>query len=85
MDINGVGIIMAIIIGGLAGWLAEKVMKGDMGLIANIVLGIVGALVLNFILAFAGLDYEGWVAYLIIGFIGACILIFITRLIRGRR
>jgi len=85
MDINGVGIIMAIIIGGLAGWLAEKVMKSDMGLIANIVLGIVGALVLNFILAFAGLDYEGWIAYLIIGFIGACILIFITRLIRGRR
>jgi uncharacterized membrane protein YeaQ/YmgE (transglycosylase-associated protein family) len=55
-----------------------------MGLIANIVLGIVGALVLNFILNLAGLDYEGWIAYLIIGFIGACILIFVARLIRGR-
>ena len=39
--------IMTIILGGLAGWIAEKVMKSDMGLIGNIVLGIVGALVLN--------------------------------------
>jgi uncharacterized membrane protein YeaQ/YmgE (transglycosylase-associated protein family) len=85
MDINGVGLIAAVIIGGVAGWLAEQFMKSDMGLIANIVLGIVGALVLNFILALIGLDYTGWIAYLIIGFIGACLLIAITRAIRTRR
>jgi uncharacterized membrane protein YeaQ/YmgE (transglycosylase-associated protein family) len=85
MDLNGVGILAAIIIGGLAGWLAEKAMKSDMGLITNIVLGIVGALVLNFILGLVGMDYEGWLAYLIIGFIGACLLIFIARMVRGRR
>ena len=38
----GVGWIAAIIIGGIAGWLAEQFMKSDMGLIMNIVLGIVG-------------------------------------------
>jgi uncharacterized membrane protein YeaQ/YmgE (transglycosylase-associated protein family) len=38
-----VGWIAAIIIGGIAGWLAEQFMKSDMGLIMNIVLGIVGA------------------------------------------
>ena len=36
-------IIMTIVLGGLAGWIAEKVMKFDTGLIMNIVLGVVGA------------------------------------------
>ena len=36
------GFLAAIIVGGLAGWLAEKVMKSDMGLIMNIILGVVG-------------------------------------------
>jgi uncharacterized membrane protein YeaQ/YmgE (transglycosylase-associated protein family) len=39
----GVGWIAAIIIGGIAGWLAEQFMKSNMGMIMNIVLGIVGA------------------------------------------
>ncbi|TIN99809.1 MAG: GlsB/YeaQ/YmgE family stress response membrane protein, partial [Mesorhizobium sp.] len=47
MDVNGVGWIAAIIIGGLAGWLAEMVMKSNTGIFMNIILGIVGAIVLN--------------------------------------
>jgi uncharacterized membrane protein YeaQ/YmgE (transglycosylase-associated protein family) len=82
MDVNGVGWIAAILIGGLAGWLAEKFMKSDMGVVMNIILGIIGAVVLNAILAFAGLGFAGWLAYLVIGFIGACILIAAGRAIR---
>ncbi|NDV88157.1 GlsB/YeaQ/YmgE family stress response membrane protein [Aurantimonas aggregata] len=85
MDVNGVGWIAAIIVGGLAGWLAEQVMKSDMGLLMNIILGIVGAIVLNAILALLGISFgAGWIAYLITGFIGACLLIFIFRAFRGR-
>ena len=40
-----VGWIAAIIIGGVAGWLAEQFMKSQMGLLMNIVLGIIGAAV----------------------------------------
>ena len=39
----GVGWIAAIIVGGIAGWLAEQFMKSNMGMLMNIVLGIVGA------------------------------------------
>jgi hypothetical protein len=39
MDDAQVGWIAAIIIGGVAGWLAEQFMKSDMGLVMNIVLG----------------------------------------------
>jgi uncharacterized membrane protein YeaQ/YmgE (transglycosylase-associated protein family) len=46
----GVGWIAAIIIGGIAGWLAEQFMKSSMGMFMNIVLGIVGAAIASAIL-----------------------------------
>jgi uncharacterized membrane protein YeaQ/YmgE (transglycosylase-associated protein family) len=82
-DMNGVGWLGAIIIGGIAGWLAEKVMRSDMSVLMNIILGIIGAVVLNALLAALGVTTgAGWLPYLITGFIGACILIFLGRLIR---
>jgi uncharacterized membrane protein YeaQ/YmgE (transglycosylase-associated protein family) len=79
-----IGWIAAIIIGGIAGWLAEQFMKSDMGLVMNIVLGIVGAAIASAILSFFGVALGGWIGYLICGFIGACLLIWIVRAVRGR-
>jgi uncharacterized membrane protein YeaQ/YmgE (transglycosylase-associated protein family) len=79
-----IGWIGAIIVGGLAGWLAEMFMKSGTGIFLNIVLGIVGAAVANFLLGFFGIALGGWIGYLIAGFIGACILIFLWRAIKGR-
>ena len=79
-----IGWIGAIIVGGLAGWLAEMFMKTGTGIFMNIVLGIVGAAVANFLLGFFGIGLGGWIGYLIAGFIGACILIFLWRAIKGR-
>ena len=84
-DDAAVGWIAAIIIGGIAGWLAEQFMKSDMGLILNIVLGIAGAAVASAILSAFGIVLGGWIGYLIAGFIGACLLIWIARMIMGRR
>ena len=44
MEEHQIGWIAAIIIGGIAGWLAEQFMKSQMGLVMNIVLGIIGPL-----------------------------------------
>ena len=82
MENEGVGWIAAIIIGGLAGWLAEQFMKSNMGMMMNIILGIVGAIVANAILAVLGVSLGGWIGYLIAGFIGACILIAVARMFR---
>jgi uncharacterized membrane protein YeaQ/YmgE (transglycosylase-associated protein family) len=71
-----IGWIAAIIIGGIAGWLAERFMKSDMGLLMNIVLGIVGAAIASAIFSFFGIALGGWIGYLIAGFIGACLLIW---------
>ncbi|MDS7597130.1 GlsB/YeaQ/YmgE family stress response membrane protein [Agrobacterium tumefaciens] len=82
MESAGIGWISAIIIGGVAGWLAEQFMKSNMGVFMNILLGIVGAVVANAILAVFGIILMGWLGYLIAGFVGACILIAIGRMFR---
>ena len=78
-----VGWIAAIIIGGVAGWLAKQSVKSNQGLLMNIVLGIIGAAVESAIFSFLGINLGGWVGYLIAGFIGACLLIWIVRAVRG--
>ncbi len=77
-----IGWIAAIIIGGLAGWLAEMFMKSNQGVFMNIILGIVGAAVANALLGAFGVILGGWIGYLIAGFIGACILIALGRMLR---
>jgi uncharacterized membrane protein YeaQ/YmgE (transglycosylase-associated protein family) len=82
MESAGIGWIAAIIIGGVAGWLAEQFMKSNMGVFMNIILGIIGAIVANFLLGLIGVSLGGWIGYLIAGFIGACILIAVGRAFR---
>ena len=83
MEDQQVGWIAAIIVGGIAGWLAEQFMKSEMGLVMNIVLGIIGAAVASWLLGFLGITLGGWIGYLIAGFIGACILIAVAREFSG--
>lgn len=80
---EGLGLIMTIIIGGLAGWIAEKVMKFDTGLLMNIILGIVGAVVGNFLLGLLGIGLGGLIGQLIVAVVGACIVIYAYRMIKG--
>src|SRR5260221_4742723 len=83
MEEQQIGWIAAIIIGGIAGWLAEQFMKSQMGLVMNIVLGIIGAAVASWMFGLLGITFGGWIGYLIAGFIGACILIAIARAFSG--
>jgi uncharacterized membrane protein YeaQ/YmgE (transglycosylase-associated protein family) len=80
-----VGWIAAIIIGGIAGWLADQFMKSDMGLLLNIVFGIIGAAIASAIFSAFGIILGGWLGYLIAGFIGACLLIWIIRYAKEKR
>ncbi len=76
----GLGFFGSLIVGGLAGWFASMFMKADTGLVMNIVLGIIGAALLNFILWLFGIyTAEAWLTQLIVGFIGASLLIAAAR------
>ncbi|HPD94135.1 MAG: GlsB/YeaQ/YmgE family stress response membrane protein [Rhodobacter sp.] len=75
----GMGWIGAIVVGGLAGWIASQVMKSNTGILVNIVLGIVGAAVASWLFGFLGVAFSGILGYLIAGFLGGSILIWIGR------
>ena len=82
MDDTGIGWIAAILIGGIAGWLAEKITASNMGLIANIILGVIGAGIASWLFGKLGIQIGGplWFSYLISGFVGASLLLIVTRI-----
>ena len=81
----GVGFFMAIVIGALAGWLAEKLTRSDHGLLTNIVMGIIGAVVGNFLARLIGIYVVGFWGNLISATVGAILVITVYRAITGRR
>jgi uncharacterized membrane protein YeaQ/YmgE (transglycosylase-associated protein family) len=82
---EGFGWIMTIVLGGLAGWGAEKIMKFDTGLMMNIGIGIGGALVGNFLLrAIVGSTFGGVFGQLVVALAGACGLIYGYKAIKSR-
>ena len=82
MDVQG--IIIWIIVGAIAGWLAGMVVKGGgFGLIGDIIVGIVGALIAGWLLPAIGFPIAaGFVGAIIDAFIGAVILLIIIKLIK---
>lgn len=76
-------LVWFILIGIVAGWLAGQIMKGGgYGLIGDLVLGVIGAIVGGFLLGLLGLGASGLIGSLVTATIGAIVLIFISRLIK---
>ena len=85
------GWIIAIIVGGVAGWLASIVMRRDasMGVLLNIVVGIIGALLGNALIApllgFGGSIQTFDLGAFVVALLGAIVLLAIVNLVqRGR-
>jgi uncharacterized membrane protein YeaQ/YmgE (transglycosylase-associated protein family) len=86
-----IGWIVALIVGGVAGWLASIVMRrdGSMGVLLNIVVGIIGALLGNALIApllgFGGSIQTFDIGAFVIAVLGAIVLLAIVNLVqRGR-
>lgn len=77
-------LIIFIIVGAIAGWLAGLIVKGyGFGLLGNIVVGIVGAFIAGFLFPAIGISIGGGVlAAIIHSTIGAVILLVLIRLIK---
>lgn len=76
--------IWTLIIGGVAGWLAGKIMRGDgFGIIVDIIVGLVGGFVGGMVLGWLGISSGGsLIGRLAVAVVGSIILIWIIRLIR---
>ncbi len=83
------GILVWIVVGGLAGWVASKIVGTDkhQGALGNIVVGIIGALVGGFLIGllggagFTGLNLWSF----LVALLGAVVLLFIWKAITGRK
>jgi uncharacterized membrane protein YeaQ/YmgE (transglycosylase-associated protein family) len=84
--VSTVGILGWIILGGLAGALAGRVVKGSgFGIIGDIIVGIVGALLGGFVAGFFLSDTIGLIGSFVLAFLGAVLLLWLLRLISGNR
>ena len=76
-------IIGTLIIGGLAGWLGSLLYRGGgLGLIGNIIVGILGSFVGYWLLGKLGIHLgTGWLSAILTGAIGAIVILFLFNLI----
>ncbi|HOQ52187.1 MAG TPA: GlsB/YeaQ/YmgE family stress response membrane protein [Micropruina sp.] len=83
------GFLGWIILGGIAGWLASKIMKTDaqQGIIMNIIVGIVGGLLGGWVLSLFGVNVAGGglIFSMLTAIGGAVLLLWIVGMVTGRR
>lgn len=79
------GIIVWIVFGALVGWVASMFMGGGGGLLSNIIVGVIGALLGGALMnAFGERGISGFNIYsFLVALLGACILIVIFRALQG--
>ncbi|MFT3724745.1 MAG: GlsB/YeaQ/YmgE family stress response membrane protein [Hyphomonadaceae bacterium] len=82
---NEVSIIGAVVIGILAGWIAEQVMGREHGLLTNLIVGIVGAFLGAFIASALGIGFAGFWGSLLVSTVGAIVLLALVGMFRPRR
>ena len=83
MVMPGTSLLMFLVIGGFAGWLAGSIMKGDgFGIVGNIVVGVIGAFIGGFVFSLAGISTHGLFGSFITAVSGAVILLYVVRILK---
>ena len=77
------GLSIFLLIGAVAGWLAGQIMRGGgLGLLGNIVVGVIGALIGGWLFGALGIAVGGLIGSIIAATVGAIILLALLRLIK---
>ncbi|HMF24538.1 MAG TPA: GlsB/YeaQ/YmgE family stress response membrane protein [Pseudolabrys sp.] len=85
MHISGESLLVILLVGLVAGWLAGRIVEGGgFGLIGDIAIGIVGALIGSWLMPRLGIHIaSGIVSSIIVATIGAILLLVVVRLVSG--
>lgn len=77
------GFLYSLLIGAIAGWLGGVIYKGGgLGLIGNIIVGILGGLLGSWLLGALGVSLgAGWLSAILTGAIGAIVILFLANLL----
>ena len=85
MPVDVQSLIVWLVIGAIAGWLAGQIMTGGgLGLVGNIIVGIVGAVVAGWLFPNLGFAFiaNPWIAAIVNALIGAIIVLFVLGLLK---
>jgi len=87
MYLSNQSLLVIIVVGIVAGWLAGRVMEGGgFGIIGDLVVGLIGAFIGDWLLPQLGIHFGvGLIALIVNAFIGAVVLLLILRLVGGGR
>lgn len=77
MGMPGVGLFGFLVIGFLAGWIAERSMNRSHGFLTNIFVGVIGSFLGGFLASLLNVSYAGFWGNLVVAAIGAIILLWI--------
>jgi uncharacterized membrane protein YeaQ/YmgE (transglycosylase-associated protein family) len=80
----GVGFLSMLVIGVLAGWIAEKATASDHGIFTNVLVGIAGAFVGGILAGVLNIPVFGFIRTLVAATIGAIVILFVWRWVRNR-
>ena len=80
----GVGFLAMLLIGLIAGWIAEKVTASDHGLLTNLLVGIAGSFVGGSLARLMNLQFEGWLGNLLVAAAGAILVLLVWRFATAR-
>ena len=84
MQLEPGGLLVWIIVGLVAGFLASHFVKGSgYGLIGDLIVGLLGAVIGGFVLGFFVHTTVGLLGSIVVAFIGAVILLFVVRQVKG--
>ncbi|OGO64940.1 MAG: transglycosylase [Chloroflexi bacterium RBG_19FT_COMBO_55_16] len=76
-------LILFLVIGLVAGWLAGRIMKGGgYGLVGDLIVGVIGAFIGGWLFGVLGISIGGILGSLVAAVVGALVLLFLLRLIR---
>ncbi len=76
-------LVMFLIVGLVAGWLAGQIMKGKgFGLVGNLIVGVIGAFIGGYVFDAVGIASYGMIGAIIAALVGAVILLWVISLVK---
>lgn len=72
-----VNVIVDLLVGAIAGWLASNIMHSEGSMLRNIILGIAGGVVGSILLGIIGISGSGIIGGIVVSVFGACVLVYI--------
>jgi len=70
-------IIPLLIVGLIAGFLADKVVKNTFGLLGDLIVGVIGSFIGGWIFSLLNLNFGGFLGEIIVAFVGAVVLLLV--------